>query len=121
MKSERLSSTSVRKECFLEMIHEYFMETLGKESPSYSTGKNGQQSLRGGERALKMMDWSGCQKVATADENVKVVHTLAMCYRRRDLQSIASELGIISFWAVQSILTNILGISKVWQDGCREY
>ena len=29
-------------------IHEDFMENLGKESPSYSTVKNGQQSLRGG-------------------------------------------------------------------------
>ena len=40
----------------LKEIHEYFMETLGKESPSNSTVKNGQQSLRGGERALTMMD-----------------------------------------------------------------
>ena len=29
-------------------IHEDFMETLGKESLSYSTVKNGQQSLIGG-------------------------------------------------------------------------
>ena len=35
-----------------------------------------------------------------------------MCVRRRDLQSIASELGI-SFGAVQSILTDILGMSNV--------
>ena len=34
-----------------------------------------------------------------------------MCDRRRDLRSIASEVGI-SFGAVQSILT-ILGVSKV--------
>ena len=38
-------------------IHEDFMETLGKESPSYRTvQKNWQQSLRGRERALRMMD-----------------------------------------------------------------
>ena len=35
-----------------------------------------------------------------------------MCDRRRNLQDIASEAGI-SFGAVQSILTNILGMSKV--------
>ena len=35
-----------------------------------------------------------------------------MCDRRRDLRSIASELGI-SFGTVQSILTNILCMSKV--------
>ena len=36
-------------------IHEYLMETLGKVSLSYSTVINGQQSYRGGERALRMM------------------------------------------------------------------
>ena len=35
-------------------IHEEFMETIGKESPTYST-VNGQQSLRGEKRALRMM------------------------------------------------------------------
>ena len=35
-----------------------------------------------------------------------------MCDKRRDLQSIASEVGI-SFRAVQSILTDIFGMSKV--------
>ena len=41
LKSERLSSTSVRKECLTKEIHEDSMETLGKgkESPSYSTMK----------------------------------------------------------------------------------
>ena len=34
------------------------------------------------------------------------------CDRRRDLRSIASEVGI-RFGAVQSILTDILGMSKV--------
>ena len=51
-------------------------------------------------------------KDATADENVKFVHTLFMCDKRRDLRSIASEVGI-SFGTVQSSLTNILDISKV--------
>ena len=55
---------------------------------------------------------SGRPKDATADENVKVVHTLVMCDKRRDVRSIASEMGM-SFWAVQSLLTNILGMSKV--------
>ena len=38
---------------------------------------------------------SGRPKDATADENFMVVHTLFMCDRRQDLQSIASEVGII--------------------------
>ena len=31
---------------------------------------------------------------ATTDENVEIVHNLVMCDRRRDLRSIASEVGI---------------------------
>ena len=37
---------------------------------------------------------------------------MVMCDRRRDLRVIAIEVSI-SFGAVQSILTNILGMSKV--------
>ena len=51
-------------------------------------------------------------KDVTTDENVKVVHTLDMCDRRGDLRCIASEEGT-SFGAVQSVLTDILGMSKV--------
>ena len=40
------------------------------------------------------------------------MHTLVMCDSGRDLRSIASEVGI-SFGAVQSILNDILGMSKV--------
>ena len=40
------------------------------------------------------------------------MHTLVICDRRRPLRSIAREVGI-SFGAVQSILTGILGMSKV--------
>ena len=40
------------------------------------------------------------------------MHTLVMCDRRRDLRSIDSEVDI-SFGAVQSILTDIFGMSKV--------
>ena len=62
---------------------------------------------------LRMMNSeSGHPKDATTDENVKVVHTLVICARKRDLRSIASKVGT-SFGAVESILTNILGMSKV--------
>ena len=55
---------------------------------------------------------SGRSKDATTDENVEIVHNLAMCDRRRDLRSIARELGI-SFGVVQTILKDILGMSKL--------
>ena len=70
------------------------------------------------------MDCLAAQKDATADENVKVVYTLVMCDRRRDLRSIACEVGL-SFGAVQSIVKSILSMSipgyqRLRQDGWLE-
>ena len=51
--------------------------------------------VREGERGSVEDDGrSGCPKDATADDNVMVVHTLVLCDRRRDLRSIASEVGV---------------------------
>ena len=91
-------------------IHEDFMETFGKESPSYRTVKD--WCLRGEERALRMMDALAVPKMPALMKMSRFVHTLVMCDRRRDIRSIANEVGI-SFGAVQSILTVILGMSKV--------
>ena len=72
-----------------EGIHEDFMETLWNESSYYSTVKKWAAELSGGE-SVEDDGWFGRPKDAPADENVKVVHTLVMCDRRRDLRSIAS-------------------------------
>ena len=87
------------------------METLGKEFPFYSKVKNWQHSLKGRE-SVEDDGQSYRPKDAFAYENVKVVHTLIMCDRTRDMQSIASEVGI-SFWTAHLILTDILGVTKV--------
>ena len=89
-------------------FHEDFVETHGKESPSYSTVKKWAVEFKRERVSVEDDRRSGRPKNATTDENDKVVHTLVMC----DLRSIASEVGI-SFGAVQSILTDILGMSKV--------
>ena len=61
---------------------------------------------RGRERESVDDDGRSCRpKDATADENVKVVHTMVTCDRRRDMRSIASEVGV-RFGAVQSINPN---------------
>ena len=60
-------------------IYENFMETFGKESPSLSTAKNWAAYFRSGREGVDDDGQSGCPKDATADENVKVVHTLVMC------------------------------------------
>ena len=103
LKSEWLSSTSVRKECLpSKETHEDFIETLRKESPSYSTVEKWAAEFKRGRMSIEEDGWSGRPKDATHYENVKVEHTLVMCDRRQDLQSIGSEVGI-SFGTVQSI------------------
>ena len=93
-------------------IHEDFMKTLGNESPSYSTVKKWAAEFKRGRESIEDDERSGRPKDATTDENVEIVHNLVMCDRRGELQSIASEVGI-SFGAVQTILTDILRMSKV--------
>ena len=44
--------------------------------------------------------------------NIELVHSLIMCDTRRSLHGIERQIGIF-FWAVQSILMDILGMSKV--------
>ena len=84
---------------------------LGTESPSYSTVKKWAAEIKR-ERALRMVEGLAALNMPPLIKIFKVVHTLFMCYRRRDLRNIASEVGISS-GAVHSILTDILGISKV--------
>ena len=45
-------------------IHEDFMGTLGKESPSYCTVKTWAAKLRGGERVLRIMDGVAAPKMS---------------------------------------------------------
>ena len=94
-------------------IHEDFMETLGKESPLYSTVKKLAAEFRRGRESFEDDEWPGHPKKSTTDENIEIEHSLIMC-DRRNLQDIhvAHKLGI-SFWVFQLILTNILGMSKV--------
>ena len=65
-------------------IHKDFMDTLGKESPSYSTVKKWAAEVKRGRESVDDCGQSGHPKDATADENVKVMHTLCMCDRRRE-------------------------------------
>ena len=75
-------------------IYENFMNTLGKDSPSYSTVKKWAAEFKRGRESIEDDGRSGRPKVATTDKNVKFVHTLLMFEWRRDLRSIASEVDI---------------------------
>ena len=68
-----------------------------------------------GRKSIEDDARSGRPKDATTDENVEIVHNLVMCDSRRDLRSIASEVGI-SFGAVQTILLTygyVQGLGKM--------
>ena len=68
-------------------IHEDFMETLGKESPYSIVKKCAVEFKRGGWESVEDDGRSGCPKDATADGNVKFVHTIVMSDRRQDLRT----------------------------------
>ena len=67
-----------------------------------------------------MIDGLAAPKDATTDENIKLLHTLIMHDRRRDLRSIASEVGR-SFGAVQLILTQNLRYVKGFRKVAATY
>ena len=93
-------------------IHEDYMETLGKESTSYSTLKKWAAEFRRGRESIEDYERFGHPKEATTDENFKIVFSLVMCDKRQNLRDRASKMGI-SFGEVQPILNDILGMSKV--------
>ena len=66
---------------------------------------------KGGKESVEYYEPSRRYKEATTDEKIELVHSLIMCDRRRSLHDIARQIGI-SFGAVQSILTDILGMSE---------
>ena len=88
------------------------IKTLGYESTSYSVVKKWAAEFRRGKQSVEDCELSGHPKEATTDKNIELVHSLIMCEKRRSLRDIAWQISISS-GAVQSILTDILGLSKV--------
>ena len=100
-----------KKGMSLKGIHD-FIKTLLDESPPYSTVKKWAADFRRGRESMEDYEWSGHSTEATTNENVELVHSLIICDRRRSLRDWARQIAI-SFGAVQSILTNILGMSEI--------
>ena len=90
-KMEQLEIRAVIKYfCKKRMPHEDFIETLGKESPSYSTVKKWTAGFKRGRESVEDDGRSSHPKDAITDVNVNVVHVLVVCDKRRNLRSIAS-------------------------------
>jgi transposase len=70
-------------------IHEDFMDTLGKESPSYNIVKKWAAEFQKSRESIGDDERPGRPKEATNYETAEAVHDLVMYDRRRDLQSIA--------------------------------
>ena len=57
-------------------------------------GRRLKRGRKKGRKSFENYGWSGRPK----DENFKVMHTLIMCHKRRDLRSISSEVGKMLFF-----------------------
>ena len=96
-------------------IHEDFMETLRKESPPYSTVKKWAAEFWRGRERLKMMKGLGTPKRLPQMQMLRLC-TIWSCVTGGK----TSKVGI-HFGPVQSILSDILGMSKVsarWVPEC---
>ena len=80
-KSEWLSSTSVRKECLPRKFVKTSWKPLGRSLFLIAHKKWTPEFKRGRDSI-----WDD-PKDATTDENVKLLHTLVMCDKKRDLRS----------------------------------
>ena len=56
-------------------VHDYFIKTLGVESPSYSTVKKWSAEFWRGRESMEDYEQFECPKEATTDENVEFVHS----------------------------------------------
>jgi hypothetical protein len=65
-----------------------------------------------GRESIGDYEWPGRPKEATNNETAESVHDLVICDRRRDLRSMAREVGI-SFGSVQAILTDVYSMLNV--------
>ena len=64
-------------------FHKRRHENTWKESPSYNSVRKWAAEFKRGMGSVEDDGQSGRPKCATADENVKVVHTMVMCDRGR--------------------------------------
>jgi hypothetical protein len=92
------------------------MDTLGKDTPSYSTVKKWTVEFKRDMEIIGDEKRPVWPQEATNDETAKAVHDLVMCDRRRDLRSIAREVGK-SFGSVQGILTDVSGFCLMCPQG----
>ena len=84
-------------------IHEDMVQTLGEDSPSYSTIKKWAAEFKRGRDSTEDDPRSGRPKTSTTDEQVHATHRMVLDDRRLTVQQIAKTTGI-SAGSVHTIL-----------------
>ena len=93
-------------------IHEDMVDTLGDDSPAYSTVKKWVAEFKRGRESVEDDARSGRPRTSTSDVQIDAVRNMVLADRRVTIQHIAETLGI-SFGSVQTILTGVLHMSKL--------
>jgi len=93
-------------------VHQDMAETLGGDSPSYSTIKKWAADFKRARESTEDDPRSGRPKSPTTDDQGEAIHRLVLADRRVTIQHIVNTMGI-SYGSMQADLTVILGMSKL--------
>ena len=93
-------------------ILEDMVQTLGEDSPSYSTIKKWAAEFKRGRDSTEDDPRSGRPKTPTTDEQVDAIHRMVWDDRRLTVQQMAKTTGT-SAGSVHASLTDTLGMSKL--------
>ena len=89
------------------------MQTLAEDFPSYATVKKWAVEFKRGRVSIEDDRWSGRPKTSTTDVQVDAIHHMVLDDRRLTKEQIAKTVDISS-GSVHSVLSNILGMSKLF-------
>jgi histone-lysine N-methyltransferase SETMAR len=95
----------------LEIVH-LLQETIGDDCPSTKTVYNWWNKFRDGCQSIYDSDRSGAPSFAITSETIEIVHHTIDKDPHLSIHSVA-ELTGLSYYAVQTILTEHLGMSRV--------
>ena len=101
-----------KKDITSKEIHEDMVQILSEDSLSSVTVKKWAIEFEQDKDHIEIDSWSGCPKTSTTDEYVDGIFLMVLEDRHLTPQQIAKAIGI-SFASVYTLLTEILGMSKL--------